>query len=129
MLGLNLIGFIIFSQNMYVNIKTMRHVLKQPSSAASALTPKANNHMEITIEEFEAKYEASHRAGLCIIEQGTETVKIQIFAHSAKWVMRSCVFISTACFLFYLVAELCCLVFGITGAIHGVSALSAFASY
>ena len=104
---------------MYVCIQTMRHVLKQPSFPATMNTAYSNYHMEITVEEFAAKYAVSHRAGLCVAVQGKETVKIQVFSHSAMNQMKSSVQVTITCFVFSLAFVLYCLASGIAGALYG----------
>ena len=98
MLGLNIFFALIYTQNMYVNLKTMRHVLKQPGVPDHMLS-RTNTFLEITLEEFAATYAVSHQAGIGAIVQGTGTVKIQVFQNSAKRLMRICVAVSTICFL------------------------------
>ena len=97
-LGLNFCAALIYTQNMYVNFKTMRYVLKQPGVPDHMLS-RTNTFLEITLEEFAAMYAVSHQAGLGAIVQGKGTVKIQVFRNSAKCLMRKCIAVSTICFL------------------------------
>ena len=112
MLGVNLVILAIYLQNMYVNVYTMRYVLKQPSFPDNQLK-RANTFFEITQEEFAATYAVSHRAGLCQVLHARGRVKIQVFRHSTMQVMKYCVIISTVCFISALFLVVYCLVWGI----------------
>ena len=112
MLGLNFLAVLIYTQNMYVNFKTMRYVLKQPGVPDHMLS-RTNTFLEITLEEFAAMYAVSHQAGLGAIVQGKGTVKIQVFQNSAKCLMRKCVAVSTICFLGSFTMFFYCLTWGL----------------
>ena len=116
-LGLNFFAALIYTQNMYVNFKTMRYVLKQPGVPDHMLST-TNTFLEITLEKFAATYAVSHQAGIGAIVQGTGTVKIQVFQNSAKRLMRTCVAVSTICFLASFIMFFYCLAWGIVRSIQ-----------
>ena len=123
---LNIPYLIMFTQHMYVNIQTMRYVLKQPVVPDDTL-PTSNAHLEITLEEFAASYAASQQAGLGLIVHGKGTVKIQVFADSAKDKMWLCINLSTCGFLGTLLLGIVyCPVFGLIGVVNGGGVAPAF---
>ena len=112
MLGVNLIILAIYAQNMYVNVYTMRYVLKQPSLPDNQLK-RANTFFEVTLEEFAAVYVISHRAGLGQVFSARGTVKLQVFRKSTVQVMKNCVITSSICFISALFSVMYSLVWGI----------------
>ena len=119
LLLLNIPHLIMFTQHLYVNIQTMRYVLKQPEVPDGTLPTTNNAHLEITLEEFTASYAASQQAGLGLIVHGKGTVKIQVFEHSTKNKMKICVCLSTFYFLCAVFLTLYFLIFGIIGGVYG----------
>ena len=96
-LVLNIIFFLFYIQHMYVNIKTMRYVLKQPSLPNHTMNLN-NTFLEISLEEFAVAYAATKEAGIGIVSKEKGTVKIQVFKNSTKARMKTCVFMSTVSF-------------------------------
>ena len=119
MMLLNIPYLIMFTQHMYVNIQTMRYVLKQPEVPDDTLAGTTNSHLEITLEEFAASYAATQQAGLGLIVHGKGTVKIQVFTESAKTKMKNCIWLSTLYFLGAFLGIVCCLIFVIIGVVNG----------
>ena len=94
---LNIIFFPFYIQHMYVNVKTMRYVLKQPGVPSHMMTHN-NTHLEISLEEFAVAYATTKEAGFGIVSKEKGTVKIQVFKNSTKGRMRTCVWVSTLSF-------------------------------
>ena len=95
---LNVIFLILYSQHMYVNIKTMRYVLKQPGVPNHLIT-SSNTFLEISLEEFAVTYAATKEAGFGIVSKEKGTVTIQVFKNATKGKMKTCVWISTLSFI------------------------------
>ena len=112
MLGVNLVILAIYTQNMHVNVYTMRYVLKQPSFPDNRLK-RANTFFEVTLEEFAAIYVVSHRAGLGQVFGAKGTIKFQVFRNSTVQIMKYCVITSTICFISALFSVFYCLVWGL----------------
>ena len=98
MFGVGLIFFVIFLQHMYVNVKTMRYVLKQ-TSVPNDWIKFSNTFFVITLEKYRAFFAASSQAGIGLITSGKGTIKIQVFRKSSVGKMKNCVVLSTMAFL------------------------------
>ncbi len=100
MFGVNFIIFIIYTQNMYVNITTMWYVLKQPSLPDNKL-PRNNVFIEMQLNQCEARYVTCFRAGIGFVERSStqQTIEFQVFRKSTIQVMKNCVRTSTVCFI------------------------------
>ena len=118
MLPINVFYVMLFFQHIYVNIQTMRHVLKQPGVPDHTLST-SNAHLEITLEEYAASYAASQQAGLGLIDHGKGTVKIQVFQYSAKRKMWYCILLSSIYFTFAILEILYCVGFVGFGGVAG----------
>lgn len=120
MFGVNLLVFIVYTQHMYVNLTTMWHVLKQPSLPDHRLSQN-NAFFEIQLDQFEAMYAASHRAGIGFVAQtaSRQTVKFQVFRKSAMQVMKNCIYTSTLCFIASFFMFLYCYIWGICLLLEG----------
>ncbi len=114
MFGIGVFFFLIFTQHMYVNVKTMRHVLKQPSVPNQWLQ-RRNTFFEISIEKYRAFFATSSQAGIGHVIAGTGKVKIQVFQKTAFSTMKTCIGISTIYFLLTLFMVPYCLAWGIAG--------------
>ena len=105
--GLNVIFLLFFSQHLYVNIKTMRHVLKQPIMPDHKL-PAKNTHLKITMAEFSLKYAQTKKCGIGIVSADGESVQIQVFRRSTMLRMKLCVIFSTISFFVSILMILYC---------------------
>ena len=114
---LNIIFLLFYIQHMYVNIKTMRYVLKQPGVPNHLLTHN-NTFLEISLEEFAVAYAATKEAGFGIVSKEKGTVKIQVFKNTTKGKMKTCVWISTLSFLTAVALIAYCGVFAIITGIN-----------
>ena len=75
MFGIGLVFFVIFLQHMYVNVKTIPYVLKQPSVPYTWMDI-GNTFLEITLEKYHAVFAVSSQAGIGQIISGKGTIKI-----------------------------------------------------
>ncbi len=114
MFGVNLLVFMVYTQNMYVNFTTMWYVLKQPSLPDSQL-PQNNVFIEMQLNQYEARYAACSRAGIGFVQRSTtqHKVEIQVFRNSAIRLMKNCVRVSSVCFVGSLLMFLYCYTWGI----------------
>ena len=115
--AIGILFLLIFTQHMYVNIKTMPYVLKQPS-VPNHLMNSANTFIEITMEKYGAVFAASQRAGIGYIVAGKGTVQFQVFKQQTVGIMKNCVVVSTLAFFASLVMVFYCLAWGIVGIIN-----------
>ena len=104
---LNILVLSFYIQHMYVNIKTMRYVLKQPGVPNHLMT-RANTFLEISLEEFAVAYAATKEAGFGIVSREKGTVNIQVFKYATKGKMKTCVCVSTLSFLTAITLILYC---------------------
>ena len=103
----NVVFLLFYSQHLYVNIKTMRYVLRQPTLPDYKL-PTKNAHYEITMAEFSLAYAQTKECGIGIVSADGDSVKIQVFQESTMLRMKFCVVISTVSFLVSTVMVLYC---------------------
>ena len=116
---INTLYLVMFFQNMYVNVQTMRHVLKQLGVPDHTLST-SNAHLEITQKTYAALYTASQQAGLGLKVQGDETaLKIQVFTESAKRRMNFCIYLSSIYFTFAIMEIYYCVLFSAIGVTNG----------
>lgn len=115
MSGLGLVFFLVFLQHMYVNVKTMPPVLRQPRVSNSWLQTD-NAFFEITLEKYTALFAASKDAGIGVQVKGKGTVRLQIFTQAAVVRMKKCIIASTLAFL----ASMIMVGYSFTWAIIGV---------
>ena len=97
MTAVNIIFLIFYSQHLYVNIKTMSYVLKQPTLPDRDMTTN-NDHLEITFAEFSLTYAQYKEHGVGVVSADGETIKIQVFRESAIVKIKLCVVLSTVSF-------------------------------
>ena len=97
MTAVNIIFLIFYSQHLYVNIKTMPYVLKQPTLPNREMTTN-NDHLKITFAEFSLTYAQYRDNGIGVVSADGETVQIQVFRESAMFNMKLCVVLSTVSF-------------------------------
>lgn len=85
----------------------MRYVLRQHSVPNNSLELN-NDHLEISIEVYRAKYAKTSDVGVGIIGKGSGTIKIQLFKRSAMGVMKNTVWVSIFCFMGSVLMVLYC---------------------
>ena len=98
---------LIYIQHLYVIAKTMRYVLQQHTLPNNSLASN-NEHLEISLEVYRARYATTSNAGVGIVSQGSGTIKIQIFKRSTMGVMRNSVAVSIFCFIGCILMVLYC---------------------
>ena len=104
---INVVFLLFYSQHLYVNIKTMRYVLRQPTLPDYKL-PTKNAHYRITMAEFSLAYAQTKECGIGIVSADGDSVQIQVFQESTMLRMKFCVIISTVSFLVSTVMVLYC---------------------
>ena len=107
MTAINVVFLLFYSQHLYVNIKTMRYVLKQPTVPDNKL-PTKNAHLKITMAEFSLTYAQTKECGIGIVSADGGSVQIQFFGESTMLRMKVCVIISTISFFVSTVMVLYC---------------------
>ena len=103
-----------FIQHMYVNIKTMRYVLKQPEVPDHQMK-YSSAFLEISLEEYAVAYATTKEAGFGIVYKEKGTVKIQVLQQATKRKMKACVCISTLEFLSVIPVIIYCIVWAGVG--------------
>ena len=104
---INVVILLFYSQHLYVNIKTMRYVLRQPTMPDNKL-PTRNAHYKITMAEFSLVYAQTKEHGIGIVSADDDSVQIQFFQESTMLRMKLCVIISTNAFFVSTVMVLYC---------------------
>ena len=104
---INVVFLLFYSQHLYVNIKTMRYVLRQPTMPDNKL-PTKNAHYKITMAEFSLAYAQTKECGIGIVSADGDSVQIQVFQESTMLRMKLCVIISTISFFVSTVMVLYC---------------------
>ena len=104
---INVVFLLLYSQHLYVNIKTMRYVLRQPTLPDNKL-PTKNAHYKITMAEFSLAYAQTRECGIGIVSADGDSVQIQFFQESTMLRMKICVIISTTSFFVSTVMVLYC---------------------
>ena len=110
--GVNFLVCTMYTQHMYVNLTTMWYVLKQPSVPDDKLQ-RNNAFYEIQLDEYQAIYGLSYRAGIGCVATSRQSVEFQVFRKSTVRLMKNCIAVSTLCFLGSLFMFLYCYVWGI----------------
>ena len=104
---------LMYIQHIFVIVTTMRYVIKQPSVPNRSL--RANNdHIEIGVDVYNARYAASSNAGIGLLVHGSGKVKVQVFRNRAMARMKNTMGISTLCFIGSIGMVAYCLGMGIT---------------
>ena len=114
MAGIDLTWFCIFCQHMYVNVKTMPHMLRLPRVPNNILSSN-NAFFEVTRENYRAVFAQQAQAGIGIIIAEKGTVKLHILTHKAVSYMRIVMVYSTFALLATFALMIYCIVFGIVG--------------
>jgi hypothetical protein len=86
--------FFLYLQHMYVNIKTMPYVLRQPSLPDGKLD-RQNAFFKISYASFTAVYGETSEASVVRMDVEGGMIKVQVFQRSAMWCMKKCVIVST----------------------------------
>ena len=87
MFTLNMVFALIYIQHLHVIVNTMRYVLKQITIPDMHMSYN-NEHLEITMEVFNAKYAKTSEVAAGIVIQASGTVKIQVFKRTKITEMR-----------------------------------------
>ena len=76
----NVVFLLFYSQHLYVNIKTMCYVVRQPPLPDNKLPiKKFNAHYKITMAEFSLAYAQTRECGIGIVSADGDSVQIQFF--------------------------------------------------
>ena len=104
---------VIFLQHLYVNLKTIPHVLQQPC-IEDRYQQTGNAHYEITKEKYQFLFAASSDAGIGALsaERGNK-VKIQVFTETAVRNIKICRIVSYVCFFVTLLMIVYCFAWAI----------------
>ena len=117
MTAINVVFLLFYSQHLYVNIKTMRYVLRQPTMPDNKL-PSKNAHIKITMAEFSLTYAQTREYGIGIVSADGDSVQIQFFRESTMLRMKLCVILSTISFFASTVMILYCNLWAIIAPRH-----------
>ena len=104
---INVVFLLFYSQHLYVNIKTMRYVLRQPTMPDNKL-PTKNARYKITMAEFSLTYAQTKEHGIGIVSADGDSVQIQFFQESTMLRMKICVISLTISFFVSTVMVLYC---------------------
>ena len=108
------IFLVVFLQHLYVNLRTIPHILQQPSTE-DRYQQTGNAHYEITVEKYKFLFAASSDAGIGAFAAGRENskVKIQVFTETAIGVIKRCQALSYVGFFVTLLMIVYCFAWGI----------------
>ncbi len=110
-------GFlVVFTQNMYVNLRTMPHVLRQPSVPNHSIN-RSNQHYEITVERYRSLVVGSSEVVSGFVGTATGKMRYQVFQESAVGTMKLCFVLSSICFILASVTVSYCLAWSIVALI------------
>lgn len=98
MLAIGAPCLLVFTQNMYVNLVSMPHVLDQPSVPNHWLK-RTNTFLEISVVNYQRLFAASSEASIGLLAAEGGKIKFQVFQEAAMNIMWRCVILSTFCFL------------------------------
>ena len=112
MAGIDLAWFCIFCQHMYVNVKTMPHMLRLPRVANNMLSSN-NGFFEIKIQKYQAAFAQQAQAGIGIIIAEKGTVKLHILTYKAVNYMKVVMVYSTIGLLATFALMIYCSICGI----------------
>ena len=114
MAGVDFIWFCIFVQHMYVNVKTMPHMLRLPRVPNNMMKTQSGL-FEITLEKYKDLFgvQAKEGTGTIVAEKGT--VQLHILTYKAVCYMRVVMVYSTLALLATFALMIYCIVFGIVG--------------
>ena len=112
MAGIDLAWFCIFCQHMYVNVKTMPHMLRLPRVPNNILSSN-NAFFEVTRENYRAVFAQQAQAGIGIIIAEKGTVKLHILTYKAVSYMKVVMVYSTIGLLATFALMIYCSICGI----------------
>ena len=118
MAGIDVIWLGIFIQHMYVNVKTMPHMLKLPRMP-NHMHRSNNGFFEINIEKYRAAFAEQEEAGIGIVLKAKGTVKLHILTYKAVGYIKSVMFYSTVALIAFFFLIFYSFIFGIVGAVLG----------
>lgn len=114
----NIVFCVIWSQHLYVVVKTMPLVLMQPSLPDSHMS-RSNQHLQISVEHHQADILETNDELVGILGTNRVSGKLLVFKHSAVSVMKSCMIISTVLFAVSLSLLSYCSGFGLVQSLKG----------
>ena len=118
MAGIDFAWFCIFVQHMYVNVKTMPHMLRLPRVPNNMLRSN-NGFFEITLEKYTEIFGVQAEAGIGIIIGAKGTIKLHILTYKAVSYMKTVMVYSTFALLATFALMIYCIAFGIAGLVAG----------
>ena len=118
MAGIDFAWFCIFVQHMYVNVKTMPHMLRLPR-VDNDMMETHNGFFEITLEKYREIFGVQAEAGIGISVAAKGTIQLHILTHRAVKYMKVVIVSSTLALLATSALMIYCVVFGIVGAVAG----------
>ena len=118
MAGIDLAWFCIFVQHMYVNVRTMPHMLRLPRVPDNMLRSN-NGFFEISLEKYTMMFGVQAQAGIGIIIGTKGTIKLHILTDKAVCYMKTVMVYSTFALLATFALMIYCTVFGIANLVAG----------
>ena len=118
MAGIDFAWFCIFVQHMYVNVKTMPHMLRLPRVANNMMKTE-NGFFEITLEKCRKILGVQPEAGIGISVAAKGTIQLHILTYKAVNYMKIVMVYSTFALLATFALTIYCFVFGIVGIVLG----------
>lgn len=114
----NIVFCVIWSQHMYVVVKTMPLVLMMPSLPDSHMS-RSNQHLRVSVEHHQADILETNDESVGILGTTQISGKLLVFRHSVVSMMKSCMIISTVLFAVSLSLVSYCSGFGFAHALNG----------
>ena len=103
---------------MYVNVKTMPHMLRLPIVPNNMLRSN-NGFYEIKLEKYTKLFVIQARAGIGIIIGAKGTIKLHILTYKAVGYMKVVMVYSTFALITTFALMIYCIAFGIAGLVAG----------
>ena len=114
MAGIDFAWFCIFVQHMYVNVRTMPHMLRLPRVPDNMMQTHSG-FFEITLEKYSELFGVQAQAGIGIIVAEKGTIQLHILTYKAVCYMKVVMVYSTFALLATFALMIYCTVFGIVG--------------
>lgn len=114
----NIVFCVIWSQHMYVVVKTMPLVLMMPSLPDSQMS-HSNQHLRVSVEHHQADILETNDELVGILGTNQVSGKLLVFTHTAVFKMKSCMIVSTALFAVSLSLVSYCSGFGLAHSLNG----------
>ena len=111
----------IFVQHMYVNVKTMPHMLRLPR-VPNNMMQTHSGFFEITLEKYSELFGVQAQAGIGIIVAEKGTIQLHILTYKAVGYMKVVMAYSTFALLATFALMIYCTVLGIAGLVAGGAA-------